>query len=69
MPLGIGTWSGGYHAQNSWHCGNGVSSVPPHPKGECRRKKEECRKGNGSRSACGFHSAFYILHSAFPLLG
>ena len=31
MPLGIGTWSGGYHAQNSWHCGNGVSSVPPHP--------------------------------------
>ena len=31
--------------------------------GECRRQKEECRNGNGSRSACGFHSAFGILHS------
>ncbi|MEI7941387.1 MAG: hypothetical protein WCK27_32320, partial [Verrucomicrobiota bacterium] len=30
--------------------------------GECRRKKEECRKGNGSRSACIPHSAFCILH-------
>ena len=31
MPLGIGTWSGGFQAQNSWHCGNVVSPVPPHP--------------------------------------
>jgi len=31
MPLGIGTWSGGCQAQNSWHGGKGVSPVPPHP--------------------------------------
>ena len=39
MPLGIGTWSGGYHAQNGWHRGNGVSSVPPHP-GPLPRERE-----------------------------
>ena len=76
MLLGIGTWSGGDHAQNCWHRGNGVSSAPHHPKGECRRKKmgecrrknEECRKGSGSRSAGCFHSTFCILHSAFCIL-
>ena len=31
MPLGIGTWFEGCQAQNSWHCGRGVSPVPPHP--------------------------------------
>ena len=58
-----------------WVRGNGA-----HAKGECRRKKEECRKGNGSRSAGCFHSAFpgpwslpstslgYILHSSFFIL-
>ena len=46
MPPGIGTWSGGYQAKNSWHRGNGVSSVPPHPgpmedpKSENRNPKE-----------------------------
>ena len=76
MLLGIGTWSGGDQAQNCWHRGNGVSSAPHHPKGECRRKKmgecrrknEECRKGSGSRSAGCFHSTFCILHSAFCIL-
>ena len=58
---GIGTWSSGYQAQNCWHRGNGVSSVPPHPgsmenpKSEIRKPKEgrnpktEIRKANFSR--------------------
>ena len=32
MPRGIGTWSGGCQVQNPWHCGNGVSPGPPHPR-------------------------------------
>ena len=45
MPPGIGTWSGGCQAQNSWHCGKHVSPVPPHP--------GPLPKGEGELSAAG----------------
>ena len=65
MPLGIGTWSGGVCAQNSWHCGNGVSPVPPHP--------GPLPRGEGELSAAWRHSeaSRYLARrpTEHPLLG
>ena len=36
--------------------------VPPHPKGECRRKKEERGVAPVQPAVFILHSAFYILH-------
>ena len=50
MPLGIRSWSGGCHAHNSYHRGNVVSLVPPHP--------DPCPKGRGRGQARLSHICF-----------
>ena len=49
MLLGIGTWSGGWQARNSWHCGNDVSSVPPTPALSPKERENYRPRGDKAR--------------------
>ena len=49
MPPGIGTWSGGCQAQNSWHCGKHVSPFPLTPARSPKERENYRPRGDKSK--------------------